>query len=276
MEGWEIPNKLHHYTTIESLALILKQRILRFTKLSLLNDPLEGKTADVKGAENLVFCSSWTSNTEDIIPMWKMYSNMKGVRISVSPLNMFKNTNGIKSGNWGSGEINYTELDVKIFASGKWSVSIKEGDFNFQRHLIEIDKIFGPDPVSYNPTPEPAVINKVKIFSKAEEFEVKEYMDFSKVGLHKHTNWEFENEVRFRLLLNPKFGAPYGFTSEEFVTKLEFMNKYINVFLSDEFFNGLNILFGPLCTASQEIMVGSLLKEYAPSAKISKSKIKIR
>ena len=80
---------VHHYTTIENLALILSTRRIRFTRID--------KVDDLKEIEGLpsqfgtyVYVSCWTHNVEENIALWKMYTNnMKGVRITL-PVNMFK------------------------------------------------------------------------------------------------------------------------------------------------------------------------------------------
>jgi hypothetical protein len=81
----QYPNRLFHYTSLETLALILAAKKLKFTLLSELNDPLEGKTPDFQQAERMIYSSSWTANSSDTLPMWKMYSDLCGVRISLPP-----------------------------------------------------------------------------------------------------------------------------------------------------------------------------------------------
>jgi len=47
----DTPRFLYHYTTLESLALILTGQTFLFRRLSDLNDPLEGKNASFVLAE---------------------------------------------------------------------------------------------------------------------------------------------------------------------------------------------------------------------------------
>ena len=73
---------LYHYTSIEKLALILKNRTIRLNPLDKMDDLQEQKTADVKNLGRFVFVSSWTADTKESIPMWKMYTDLSaGVRI---------------------------------------------------------------------------------------------------------------------------------------------------------------------------------------------------
>lgn len=75
--------KIYHYTTLETLALILKNRTLRFNNVKNMNDPEESVTEDFKSSlKNYTFISCWTQNPEESIPLWQMYSNSAhGVRL---------------------------------------------------------------------------------------------------------------------------------------------------------------------------------------------------
>ena len=83
-----IPAFLYHYTSVETLKLILQNEKIRFKRIDLLNDPLEGNLQNFKNFRKFVFSSSWTAEKRDAIPMWKMYSDLKGVRIRM-PIDLF-------------------------------------------------------------------------------------------------------------------------------------------------------------------------------------------
>ena len=79
----EAPKYLYHYTTLNTLGLILKNQSIRFNNLTDMDDLDE---ADFGGKNWGKYCyiSSWTEVSDESIPMWKMYSdNMKGVRIKM-------------------------------------------------------------------------------------------------------------------------------------------------------------------------------------------------
>ena len=87
---------LYHYTSIETLALILKNRTIRFNNLLNVDDPEEAETKDLglSGKHCLVSC--WTKSSEDTLPMWNMYTpRMKGVRIKMK-MNPFKSIHIIR------------------------------------------------------------------------------------------------------------------------------------------------------------------------------------
>ena len=69
-------NHLYHYTSVESLAMILSSQKFRLSPLSILDDLQEEKTRDISEIGKTVFVSSWTSDEKESIPMWNMYSKM--------------------------------------------------------------------------------------------------------------------------------------------------------------------------------------------------------
>ena len=103
---------IHHYTNIDVLALILKYRTLRFTRLDQVDDPEESNF--VSNGVNLgpyTFVSCWTEIKEESIPMWKMYTKGKwGVRLSFVKEGLFRTYtddenfrhNGLVSANLGA------------------------------------------------------------------------------------------------------------------------------------------------------------------------------
>ncbi len=90
-----IPAFLYHYTSVETLLLILKNKTIRFSRLDCLNDPLEGTHLKFKYLNENIYASSWTSEANESLPMWKIYSNLKGVRIKM-PIDLFSFRDEIK------------------------------------------------------------------------------------------------------------------------------------------------------------------------------------
>ena len=75
---------LYHYTNIETLALILKNRTIRFNSLDKMDDLQEQQTSDVKNIGQFCYISSWTDDSTESIPMWNMYASLNlGVRIKL-------------------------------------------------------------------------------------------------------------------------------------------------------------------------------------------------
>ncbi len=75
---------IHHYTSIKTLELILKNRCIRFNRLDRVDDLSEHKALRKYKLDKYIFVSCWTEDAEESIPLWNMYSDgMKGVRISL-------------------------------------------------------------------------------------------------------------------------------------------------------------------------------------------------
>ena len=81
---------LYHYTNLFAFASIIKNRSIRFSPLSKMDDINDGQSKDFETISQYVFASSWTYSNEESIPFWAMYTNdMHGVRIGL-PKNPFK------------------------------------------------------------------------------------------------------------------------------------------------------------------------------------------
>lgn len=81
----KLPDFLYHYTTLNSLELILKNRTIRLSSLASVDDLSEPVYNNRQyGSYFLVSC--WTEADQELLEMWKMYSDdMNGVRIKLKP-----------------------------------------------------------------------------------------------------------------------------------------------------------------------------------------------
>ena len=118
--------------------------------------------------------------------------------------------------------------------------------------------------------------------------------DFSKLGRYKRSNWSFQEECRYGIFLAP-WNMQYmeemknicrnnRDNAEKFITEamnlLENPNtiipsKRFYVDFDEEILKDLKILLGPKVTEAEEEIVRLIVKEYCPTAQISKSKLKI-
>ena len=88
-------NYLYHYTSIETLALILHNKTFRLNSLDHMDDLQEKEASDIKNIGQFCYVSSWTDDETESIPMWNMYSTLdSGVRIKLkaNPFKLFENT----------------------------------------------------------------------------------------------------------------------------------------------------------------------------------------
>lgn len=262
----DTPQNLYHYTSIEALACILKYRSFRFTRLDCLNDPLEGKSQDLEYSENLIFCSSWSAQKRDAIPLWRMYSGFNGVRIKM-PCNMFAIRGNIEGGDWGNGKINHAELQTEIVVPAI-------GILNGKRMLNKVSTILGPDPVSYVSESEASLR---KTISQADSFNgTLEFINLSGIGLYKNDDWSYEKEWRFRLPYTVMFGPPQGISALNFCKAIQFEGTFLDVPLSQTAIDNIQVMLGPQCNNAHEIIVNSLLSQYSQNYTLTKSKIAIK
>lgn len=80
----EAPAVLYHYASLDTLALILHKRTIRFSRLDKVDDPQEQRSADSQNLGKMKLVSCWTSSDEESIPMWREYAGAEcGVRIQM-------------------------------------------------------------------------------------------------------------------------------------------------------------------------------------------------
>ena len=93
--GENIPQYLYHYTSVETLALILQNRTIRFNSLDRMDDLQEKETKDIKNIGQFIYVSAWTSEEKESIPMWNMYSSLDAgvrIRLRTNPFFTYENT----------------------------------------------------------------------------------------------------------------------------------------------------------------------------------------
>lgn len=257
---------LYHYTSIETLALILKNRTIRFNNLLNVDDPEEAETKDLglSGKHCLVSC--WTKSNEDAIPMWNMYTpGMKGVRIKMK-------MNPFKQYTYNRGENHFAENVVSC-------INYK-GDYTKKVTIsaecpLTAEVLYTDDEDLLHP----------QIKSQTEEGAS---ISFEKLGRYKRKYWTFQNEYRYIIRT-----APWTMEEMEKVTTVEGHEKLfdrlldknnkqicdeIYLALSDDAFEDMEILLAPKTSEAEYIIVQALLEKYCPNVqvKLEKSKIRVR
>ena len=270
------PEYLYHYTNIETLALILKNRTIRFNSLDKMYDIQENMTADLENAGKFVFISCWTDDEEESIPMWNMYASLEqGVRIRLktAPFKVYLTTaDDLRK---------VSKLPVMDATEGKPLKSIvpivemfKEGfivpqaivpDFSQLLHKViytnEQDKLY------------PKLLSENK-----DNFNVA----LDKMGKYKNTHWKFQNEWRYILHILPlNINQSIDKSEKE---SLEFANKvrtdraiqpfrYYDMVISDEAFEDMQITMSPKLSPGSKAIAESLIKEFNPSTELLESAI---
>jgi len=268
-------SRIHHYTSIETLALILASKKIRFNRTDRVDDITESQRHAKIRFGNYFFVSCWTYDSEESIPQWHMYTDrMRGVRISL-PVAPFQQKRLIPPDSW--------KLESKGTMYAPLSLEEQFGPNYFVVPMYMEAKHFG-GPVEYCDDVEAR-------YEKAISFKIEDgrtlvniKAPFDLVRL-KTSAWSFQKEYRFALFVLPSFQVPAeGPGSPEFYERFpsHVINALINgiapgvdfldVDLSDNALREMEITLGPLCSEGSKIAVHALVKAYAPEATVRDSR----
>lgn len=235
--------KLYHYTSIETLALILKHKTIRFSRLDRVDDPDEYSFKE-DGITPAHYCyvSCWTKNDNENLPQWYMYGNSThGVRIELdSDMFVIEGTKIAPHFFDDSFRSLYRMMAMPILNCG------------LLRNIQYIDDV--------------GVI-KNKVF---QNFVSQKGIDFKEIGIYKNKDWAFQQECRFLLYMMPLIN---GMVNENYVFNNNISPKasYIDVPIKEDCLNQIQIKLGPKVTEAEETIVSSLMQLYLNRADYSYS-----
>lgn len=252
--------KIYHYTSIETLALILDSQKIRFNRLDRVDDLEESCYGSGDYGIKLgqyIFVSCWTKFSNENLALWNMYTNNKGVRIALDE-DMF---------------VNYDNGGIKSFFSQPllW----KEDYFTSSIvNSVELHDIhYVPDP-----------IDNIKALVKEERRNESDGMniDIKNAGLYKRMEWECQRESRFRIVLLPSLNRVENTENANqvmnFISELQealiknktLERRYIDIPLNPDKLANIEVMLGPQTSYADKLIVQSLLRDY-PQAKICNS-----
>lgn len=260
---------IYQYTNLNALALILKNRTIRFNRLDRVDDIEEGGIAP-SGINfcKYVFVSCWTENAEENIPLWKMYGgDSGGIRIGLDK-DMFKKyiISRIDLGETKGYGAFPSLIPPKDWVNPNYSFYPLD-NASFYRQIQYVDDV--------------AEVTKdaVKFFNvtdKGGEF----LLSLNAFGTYKHKRWAFQDESRFVLYAFPfnliKEGQHVTFPAKLVQSLVEgrlLPFTYYDLSLKDEAFSNMEIRLSPSITDSQRIIIQSLVDKYAPNARIVDSSL---
>ena len=260
---------IHQYTSIDSLALILKNKTIRFKRLDKMDDIEEAALSNVGiHLGGFMFVSCWTFNEIESIPLWKMYTPAtKGVRISLDK-NMFKKHIVTKE----DSEKYHIQTNGESFSS----IIPVAKMFNSQYTILNT---FWNEDFFYKKIEYTDDLNQI-YNSLIQNNSNGVSLNFDNVGRFKHKHWEFQDECRFRLIILPNDNINIG--DKRYATYIHSCVKeerfpIIDSFfidLKDDAFDNLRITLSPYATEADKLIVNALCKEYAPNAHIINSSLK--
>lgn len=268
--------KIYHYTTIESLTLILKNKTLLFNRLDCVDDLDEG-AVESEGVKlgRYTFVSCWTESNEESIPLWKMYAGSgMGVRIGLEK-DMFQKylVRDLSFGKNHTVGSMWQPLPKKEFEQKGYFVlplfSLDDDSDFFYRRIQYVEDV--------NEKTKEVVRVKCNSDGTAET-----NIAFGEVGRYKHRRWAFQEEVRFTLHIvpfNPFFEDMNNIgtiaMNAYFQNRpLSFTKYYMH--LEEKVLSNIEITLSPNSTESHRIIIEALVAQYAPSAVIRESALKHR
>lgn len=263
---------LFHYTNIESLALILQNRTIRFNSLDNMDDLQENMTADVQNAGQFTYVSCWTDKAKENLALWKQYTaHDTGVRIEL-PKHPFKKYDSTKYI-----DIIKRNTNLNVISNEKLITVINYDDMmykNYSTFTIEEVQLV---PIKYTEN-EDELIPQI-VSNNDEKLEI--YMSY--IGVYKDLEWEYQKEWRYRIQFLPvnflegirnngeKFFEVYSKIVSGTVVQ---PFKYYDFLIDDDAFEQMKITLSPTITEGNEALIKSFVERYNPKAEIFDSKFK--
>lgn len=276
MENKKTPKYLYHYTSLQSLALILQSHKIRFNPLSNMDDLQEKRAKESKDYGRFFFVSSWTSEKKESIPMWNMYTKMEeGVRIRL-PINPFVP------------DVNMSELHKK------YNIEDNGENIDIPNMYFDIFKFLGMGilpsviktedlnafPVKYT--------NDIKALEPEAIVSDGNSCTYATLGLCKNKYWKFQKEWRYVIQFH-SFASPENIISLD-INKIvlerdKWQQKTLDgsvtlpfscwlLPIEDKCFAKMQITKSPQMSKGNEILLDTLVEKYNPTAKILDSKLK--
>lgn len=272
--------KVHHYTTIDTLALILKTKKIRFSRLDRVDDVTECKIYGQYDMSKYIFISCWTYQKEESIPQWHMYTDkMKGVRISFDK-DMF-NYQPIKL-------LNLPE-NKHIFKLDGESPIPFESLFTDDYIVLPVfgNKVDLERNVEYVDNPYNCYKDIVTIKTDENGISIMNISEITKLAMYKSKDWEFQREIRFALIILPGLPIPAcGIMGSNYLSQMPpFIIKsivygiapkieYFDVELNQDVLDNIEVILGPLNNESNRIIVEALLSKYTKNGSLANSNLK--
>lgn len=252
----EKPLYLYQYTSIQTLALILKSQQIRLNSLKNVDDLEEIETSEIKDFGKYTFASCWTNDDKENIALWNMYTKeMSGIRIRLPYDCVEENKQMILD------QINEYQLDLIEFYREQLTSDGYNNDP--KKRFYQIRQIQYTD-------------QNYKLIPKVWD-NYSNYPSAIKLGEYKRTQWEFQKEWRYVIYTFPIKAYDYKenrqamigfFESHDSTPQSLFLN------IKEEAFKDIEIVLGPNTTYADRIIVESLIDKYNPSAKLSDSYFK--
>lgn len=270
---------LYHYTSLQSLALILKNRTIRFARLDVLDDPQERRTLDSRNLAKTRFVSCWTACPDESIPMWREYAGADcGVRIEM-PANPFVRycwtpedivgITGIPCEDTSGGKTPFSEALVPF--GDLWDKGIYVVECAGKTKILYEVEYTDDQDLLFPKTMKPQEDGGLNV-------------NFGEVGIRKATPWRYQNEWRYILTAIPCDMKGSAFSPEVALPRLTnfladngdiSMPRFYDLAISDHAFSSMKIMASPGMTAGNRAILDVLRDRYNPDAELLESHIEL-
>ena len=272
---------LYHYTSIETLALILANKTICFNNLLYVDDSEEAETFDMGKFGRFVYVSCWTSDEQESIPLWNLYtSDMHGVRIRLPkfPFKKYK----YKKGEYFLDKDVDTYINLKkLYNENKVDVVLTQPELIEIEYTDDIEKLYPKVRKVSSEEDLRKYLNEGKI--ENDIFKVK--YSFTELGRYKRKEWSFQKEWRYIYSVSPvglkELNSSTFEKHREIIRRIEdkeYEPAYSRMFfdLDDKALENIEVLCGPKMNDAEKIIVKTLLNQYCPNGIYKESKLKIR
>lgn len=265
---------LYHYTNLETLALILKNRTIRFNSLDKMDDLQEKETADIRNIGQFFYISSWTEDATESIPMWNMYASLNsGIRIKLrkNPFKVYENTAVDLS--------HVIHASVTDNSDGKPLLSIIPLAEMFAKGFIAPQAMARDLLRKVEYTDDKDKLYPKMLTENGNQFVIA----MGELGRYKNLHWSFQSEWRYILNILPiDLNQPVESSMKDFqlvankmrwgVAKQPF--PFYDMVIADDAFADMEITLSPRISAGNRIIVQSLVEKYNPAAILSESSLR--
>lgn len=256
----KISEYLYHYTSIDTLELILKNRTIRFNSLNNVDDKEEKFTEDLSDFGKYIFVSCWSKDFEENKDLWDRYGKGgTGVRLKMCkyPFKRYYISGpDVKNPYWSySKSFFYNAHMVLLFgADYKEQPMLKKVMYTDDEKLIFPKLVYGNE---YNTS---CILNKV--------------------GIYKRNKWDVQREWRYSFPIVPisEFELRIKGTQaiwESIVSGRNLGISYYDLELDEKSLKNIEVLMGPMTSKSDIDRVLSIAKECNIKIKINKSNLKL-
>lgn len=273
----EVPSILYHYASLDTLALILRNRTIRFGRLDKVDDPQEQRSADSRNLGRMKLVSCWTSADEESIPMWREYAGAEcGVRIQMKSYPFKQYSVSTESLGTLSSEAVLNALGGSFDGLHLPLEDFWDRNYYFFETPHKIEMLHEVEYTNDETLLFPKVI---KLFENGGLV-----ADLNALGVHKTTAWSYQKEWRYILT-----AVPIGIDSvingrlDQIVRANDVMldkcdpgiPPYYDLAISDEAFSSMKIVSSPKMTPGNRVILDALAEKYASGIEVADSAIEL-